>query len=125
MMTRRQAFLMVIYYGLLMFVFVAIASPFLIVYGGPGVTWKGLFFTFLVQASCGPIFVALVYRARLGRDKAMTYSFRAGIVIGSIALLSELATAWGARVLRLTFISPATLVNNGYGASRWHSPLVR
>jgi len=108
-MTLRQTFLFVAYYTIFQLILVGIAGPVLSRLIGLHVTWGGLVLAFALLASCGPIFVALVYWFRTSRDHPGRFAIRFGLSMCAMVMLYALMLALGARRMGLSFFSSTAL----------------
>jgi hypothetical protein len=110
-MTFAQALLFIMYYTIFQAVLVAAAAPMFHHFFGVDVRWSGLLFVFGLLASCGPIFVALIYWSREARDRPGVCAIRFGVSLSAMVMLYVSAAMLSALRVGLPSVSRSALAS--------------
>jgi hypothetical protein len=103
-MTLGRGLLFLIYYAASQAVLVAAALVFSVTF-----SWKGVLSALGLLASCGPVFLGLIYWFRASRDRPSVFAIRFGVSMTAMLICYGSAVAFGARSLGMFLVPPAAL----------------
>jgi hypothetical protein len=105
MMTLSQGLLFLVYYTVFQAILVAVAAFVF----GPTIGWKGVLSALGLLASCGPVFLGLIYWFRASLDHPGAFAIRFGVSMTAMVICYGSAVTFGARSLGLSLVPPAAL----------------